>query len=157
MQNLQQLKNEEIDNMTHLTHSTKSIKAEDIVRAWHVVDAKGKVLGRLASDIASMLIGKNKVTYVDYLDCGDEVVVINAADVVVTGKKATTKTYDSFSGYPGGLRKISYGQMMENKPGEIVRHAVSGMLPKNKLRDKRLARLHVFAGSEHTFTDKVSK
>ncbi len=143
--------------MTHLTHSTKSIKAEDIVCAWHVVDAKGKILGRLASDIASLLTGKSKVTYVDYLDSGDEVVVINASEIVVTGKKATTKTYDSFSGYPGGLRKISYSQMMEKKPGEIIRHAVSGMLPKNKLRDPRLARLHVFAGSEHTFIDKFTK
>lgn len=140
--------------MTGLTQSTKSIKAKDIERKWHIIDAKGKVLGRLSTEIAVLLIGKSKVNYVDYLDCGDEIVVINAKEIVLTGKKAHTKTYDSFSGYPGGLSKISFEHMMARKPGEVIRHAVSGMLPKNKLRDKRLARLHVFAADAHTFVDK---
>lgn len=140
--------------MVHLTHSTKPIKEADIARSWHLIDAKGKILGRLSTEVATLLIGKNKVNYVDYLDCGDEVVVINAAEVVLTGKKSSTKTYDSFSGYPGGLTKISIERMKSHRPGEVMRRAVSGMLPKNKLRDKRLARLHVFAGPEHTFTDK---
>ncbi len=143
--------------MVHLTHSTTPVKGAELKINWHVIDAKGKVLGRLSTEIATLLTGKGKVNYVDYLDSGDEVVVINAKEVVMTGKKMSTKTYDSFSGYPGGLSKVSFERMMDHKPSEIIRHAVSGMLPKNKLRDKRLARLHVFPAAEHTFTDKFSK
>ncbi|OGK19701.1 50S ribosomal protein L13 [Candidatus Roizmanbacteria bacterium RIFCSPHIGHO2_02_FULL_40_13b] len=140
--------------MVKLTESTKSISAKTFVRNWRLFDADQKVLGRLASEIASSLIGKHRVDYVDYLDMGDEVVVVNAPKVVVTGSKAINKTYDSFSGYPGGLRKISYEKMNEKRPGEVLRHAVSGMLPKNKLRDKRLARLHIYSGETHEFAAK---
>ena len=140
--------------MVKLTESTKSISAKTFVRNWRLFDADQKVLGRLASEIASSLIGKHRVDYVDYLDMGDEVVVVNAPKVVVTGSKAINKTYDSFSGYPGGLRKISYEKMNEKRPGEVLRHAISGMLPKNKLRDKRLARLHIYSGETHEFASK---
>lgn len=143
--------------MVHLTHSTIPVKGSELKIDWHIIDAKGKVLGRVSTEIATLLTGKSKVNYVDYLDSGDEVVVINAKEVIMTGKKMSTKTYDSFSGYPGGLAKVSFERMMDHKPSEIIRHAVSGMLPKNKLRDKRLARLHVFPTAEHTFTDKFTK
>lgn len=142
--------------MVKLTESTKSISAKTFVRNWRLFDADQKVLGRLASEIAASLIGKNRVDYVDYLDMGDEVVVVNAPKVVVTGSKAANKTYDSFSGFPGGLRKISYEKMNEKRPGEVLRHAVSGMLPKNKLRDKRLARLHIYSGETHEFANKFT-
>ncbi len=142
--------------MTHLTHSTKSVGVHDIERAWHVIDLKNTVLGRAVPRIALLLQGKHKTQYVPYLDTGDNVVVINARHVKLTGKKAATKTYGSYSGYPGGLKEESFSTLREKNPQKIVHHAVSGMLPKNKLRDRRLARLHIFPEAEHTFGDKVA-
>jgi len=134
---------------------THSVKKSEIKRAWHLVDAKGQILGRLATKIANLLIGKNKPYFVSHLDCGDYVVVINASQVRVSGRKAQQKKYYRYSGYPGGLKEITFSQQIAKDPTKVIRHAVAGMLPKNKLRDKRLARLKIFAGEEHPYKDKV--
>lgn len=141
--------------MVHPTHSTKSIKGSEIKRDWILIDLSGKVVGRIAPTIATLLQGKHKVNYVPYLDMGDNVVAINAKKVVVTGRKAETKEYTRYSGYPGGLRKISYQTMMEKNPAEIIKRAVAGMLPKNKLRDQRMKRLYIFADENHPYKEKL--
>lgn len=141
--------------MVNLTKSTKSVSNKDIKRNWHLIDVSGKVLGRIATEIVRVLQGKNKTDFVPYLDVGDNVVVINAAKVMLTGKKMETKTYKYFSGYPGGLREVTAAKLIKSKPEEIIKRAVSGMLPKNKLRDRRLARLHIFSGSDHSFKDII--
>lgn len=133
---------------------TRPTKVRDIKREWHLIDVRGKVLGRIGSEIAKLLMGKGKPYFAKNLDCGDYVVVINSQNVAVTGKKESDKVYTRYSGYPGGLKKITLGEYRERKPEEIIRHAVSGMLPKNKLRDSMLKRLYVFSGSEHKFEDK---
>ena len=125
-------------------------KAQEVEKKWFVVDAAGKPLGRVASQVASILRGKHKPTFTPHVDCGDFVVVVNASKVVLTGKKLDQKYYRYHTGYVGGLKEISYREMMEKKPEEVVAHAVSGMLPKNKLRAKMMTRLRVFAGAEHT-------
>ncbi|MCA9372050.1 50S ribosomal protein L13 [Candidatus Woesebacteria bacterium] len=130
--------------MTHVTTSTRPISEKEIDRSWHLVDAKGQTLGRIIPEITQKLQGKHKTSYVPYLDMGDNVVVINAAHVAVTGKKEDNKTYKYYSGYPGGLKEVSYKHMKQHKPEEIIRHAVSGMLPKNKHKDSRLARLFIY-------------
>jgi large subunit ribosomal protein L13 len=129
-------------------------KPKDIKRGWHLFDAKGQILGRMASEIAQKLIGKDKVYYTPHLDCGDHVVVINAADVEVTGRKEKQKEYIRHSGYPGGLKRISYQEQKERDVRKIIEWAVKNMLPKNKLRSKRMNRLRVFKGSEHDYKDK---
>ncbi len=140
--------------MTTYTHSTKSIKAQDIKRSWHLVNAANAVLGRLAPGVAKFLQGKHKAQYAPYLDSGDYVVVINAAKVRLTGKKSQVKEYTRYSGYPGGLKKISFERMLADKPQEVIRHAVSGMLPKNKLRNQWLKKLYIYAGDKHPYGDK---
>jgi large subunit ribosomal protein L13 len=140
--------------MVNLTVSTKPVKAKEIKREWHLIDASSKILGRLAPEVVKLLQGKHKINYVPYLDMGDYVVVINAKKIVVSGKKANQKIYTRYSGYPGGLKEISFNKLLEKKPEEILKRAVSGMLPKNKLRKKRLARLYVFADENHPFADK---
>ncbi len=134
---------------------TRPTKASDIKREWHLIDAKDKVLGREATGIAKLLMGKGKAYFAKNLDCGDFVVVVNAQEVQVTGKKETDKVYTRYSGYPGGLRKITVKELREQKPEEIIRHAVSGMLPKNKLRASMLKRLYVFSGSEHPYGSNI--
>ncbi|KAK4048078.1 54S ribosomal protein L23, mitochondrial [Microbotryomycetes sp. JL221] len=114
-------------------------------RTWRGVDATDQVLGRMATRIAIVLMGKHKPVYDQSNDCGDYVVVTNARNVKVTGRKAEQKLYRHHTGYPGGLKEITYATMMEKKPEEIIRRAVSGMLPKNRLRDKRLERLFIYA------------
>lgn len=141
--------------MAHLTTATKSVREKEIRRVWHLFDARRKVLGRFISEVAQCLIGKNKVNYVSYLDMGDYAVVINAKDVAVTGAKKNSKIYSRYSGYPGGLKKISFAKMKAEKPEEIIRHAVLGMLPKNTLRDRRMTRLFVFKGNTHPYEDKL--
>jgi large subunit ribosomal protein L13 len=138
--------------MVQTTKSTKTISAKDIHRDWKLIDMNGKVLGRVANEIASYLQGKYKVMYSPNMDVGDNVVVINAKKVVLTENKAAKKSYSFFSGYPGGMKTVSYEKMIETNPSEVIRHAVSGMLPKNKLRDHSLARLHVFAEEKHSFS-----
>jgi large subunit ribosomal protein L13 len=136
---------------------TQPTKISDIQREWHLFDLKGKILGRTATQIAELLIGKGKPYFAKNLDCGDHVVVINAEKVMVTGKKEKDKVYTRYSGYPGGLRKITLSEYRARKPEEIIRHAVSGMLPKNRLRASMLKRLYVFKGVEHKFQDKFEK
>ncbi|KIJ69819.1 hypothetical protein HYDPIDRAFT_104449 [Hydnomerulius pinastri MD-312] len=116
-------------------------------RVWHHVDASERVLGKLAERIALVLMGKHKPVYDKSLDCGDYVVVTNARNIKVSGRKEEQLVYRKHSMYPGGLKETSYEDMMDKKPHEIIMHAVSGMLPKNKLRERRLARLKVFGGS----------
>jgi len=117
--------------------------------AWHIIDAKGAVLGRLATEAASLLRGKGKIDFVQYLDCGDHVVVINAGDVVLTGNKLQSKTYYHHSWYPGGIKAEYAKELIEENPAKIIINAVKGMLPKNKLQNEWMKRLHVYAGSEH--------
>src|SRR3990170_2322135 len=134
-----------------MTQFTQPTKISEIEREWHLADVKGKILGRAATEIAKFLMGKGKPYFTKNLDCGDYVVVINAADVRVTGKKETDKVYTRYSGYPSGLKRIRLEEMREKKPEEIIRHAVSGMLPKNKLRASMLRRLYVFSGEQHPY------
>ncbi len=136
---------------------TKSTKINEVQRQWHFVDVKNKILGRSASDIALLLMGKNKSNFVRNLDLGDFVVVVNAKEVKVTGNKANLKKYYRHSGYPGGLTIESYKELHEKNPNEIIRHAVAGMLPQNKLKAKMLKRLYIFPGEEHKYKDKFNK
>lgn len=142
--------------MTHLTHSTRPASEKLIDRKWHLVDVSGKRLGRAANAIVAMLQGKEKLNYAPNIDGGDYVVVVNAKAIVLSGHKADTKTYAKYSGYPGGLRKIPFKTYLETRPEEVIRRAVSGMLPKNKLRDRRLARLHVYPENKHPYANKVT-
>jgi len=137
--------------------TTYSTKFGDIKREWHLLDAKGKILGRLSTKIAELLTGKNKPYYTGHLDCGDWVVVINAGGVKVTGKKGKQKIYYRHSGYPGGLKALTFDQMMQKDPRKVIFHAISGMLPKNKLRKKRLKRLRVFVDEKHPYEKRVKK
>ncbi len=127
---------------------------KQVERRWHLIDVKDQILGRSATKIARLLSGKDKVEYVPHLDLGDHVVVINAKEVAVTGKKERQKIYYRHSGYPGGLRAETLRELRERRPEEIIRRAVKGMLPKNKLQKPMLKRLHIFAGAEHSFKDK---
>lgn len=136
---------------------TQSTKAKDITHGWHLIDVKDKVLGRVSTDIAKLLMGKAKPHFVRNLDCGDHVIVINATAVKTTGKKDEGKKYYRYSGYPGGLRVTTLAELKATKPEEVVTHAVKGMLPQNRLRDKMLSRLHVYTGEEHPYTDKIGK
>ena len=120
-----------------------------IERKWYVVDATGYTLGRLASEVAKVLRGKNKPIFTPHMDCGDYVIVVNASKIKVTGKKLDQKKYYSHSGYPGGLKETKYSTLMEKKPEFAFSEAVRRMLPKNKLGSKMLKKLHVYAGAEH--------
>jgi len=128
---------------------TYTVKAGEIERRWYVVDAKDQVLGRLASSIATILRGKHKPTFSPHLDVGDFVIVVNAKDIRLTGKKASQKTYFRHSGYMGGDRQIPFRRMRERHPDRIIRLAVKGMLPKNTLGRAMLRKLKVYAGPEH--------
>jgi large subunit ribosomal protein L13 len=121
----------------------------EVERKWYVVDAEGKHLGRLATEIARVLRGKNKVQYTPHVDVGDFVVVVNADRVVVTGRKAEQRVYRRHSGYPGGMKETSYEQMLARKPTEILRKAVYGMMPKTRLARKQFKKLKIYAGPEH--------
>ena len=140
--------------MNRLTHSTKPTKEKQINRNWHLIDVSGKVLGRMAPQIVRIVSGKNKTNYTPNLDIGDHVVVTNASKVRVTGRKALSKEYANYSGYPGGLKKINFSDLFKKDSREIIKRAVSGMLPKNKFRSDRLNRVHVFPNSDHSFKDK---
>ena len=128
---------------------TFSPKPSDIHRAWHVVDADGLVLGRLASEVARVLRGKHKPTFAPHVDTGDHVIVVNAARVVMTSDKAATKRSYRHSGYPGGLRSRTYGELLAIKPEEVVRRAVRGMLPKGRLGRQMLRKLKIYPGPDH--------
>ncbi|EIE91766.1 hypothetical protein G6F57_008206 [Rhizopus arrhizus] len=126
-------------------------------RVWHVVDAKQRVLGRLATNVATTLMGKHKPIYDPAADCGDYVVVINAKDVLVSGKKAEQKLYRHHTMYPGGLKEINFKDLQAKDSTEPIRKAISGMLPKNRLRQVRLDRLKIFEGSEHPYEANIIK
>jgi large subunit ribosomal protein L13 len=132
------------------TYVAKGREAESLTKgeSWFVVDAQGQVLGRLATRVARILIGKDKPNFTPYLDCGDHVVVINAEQIKLTGNKMDQKVYRHHSGYPGGLKEVPVRVVMQRRPEEVVREAVLGMLPKNKLRARRAKKLRVYAGSE---------
>ncbi|QQS38942.1 50S ribosomal protein L13 [Candidatus Woesebacteria bacterium] len=130
-------------------------KEKEIVRNWHVVDAKGEVLGRMSTKIAKFLMGKHKVKYAPHLDMGDYVVVINAAELVVTGGKTDKKVYYKHSGFPGGFKEIAFKKLFSDSPAKVVEHAVSGMLPKNRLHKARLRRMKVYSGEKHPYEDKI--
>ena len=128
---------------------TYSPKPADIRRAWHVVDAEGLVLGRLASEVARVLRGKHKPTFAPHLDTGDHVVVVNAAKVVMTAGKAEATFAYRHSGYPGGLRRVAYSELLARRPEEAVRRAVRGMLPRGTLGRQMLKKLKVYGGPDH--------
>ena len=128
---------------------TYSPKPSEIVRAWHVVDADGLVLGRLATEVARVLRGKHKAIFAPHMDTGDHVIVINAAKIVMSSNKADTKMAYRHSGYPGSLRQTSYAELLATKPEELVRRAVRGMLPRGTLGRQQLTKLKVYAGPTH--------
>lgn len=128
---------------------TYSPKASEIERSWHVIDADGLVLGRLATEVARLLRGKHKPTFAPHIDTGDHVIVINAAKIVLTSDKGDKVFVHRHSGYPGGIRSQSYGNLLRSKPEEAVRRAVRGMLPKNRLGRQTIKKLKVYSGPAH--------
>jgi len=128
---------------------TWNAKPADVERRWFVVDAEGETLGRLATLIADALRGKRKATYTPHVDSGDFVIVVNAEKVAVTGKKLQQKTYYRHSGYPGGLRSRTLAEQLERRPTEVIRKAVKGMLPRNRLGRAQIGKLKVYAGPDH--------
>lgn len=129
---------------------TYSAKPKDVLHDWYLIDAAGLTLGRLATVLATYLQGKHKAQYTAHIDCGDNLIVINAAQIKVTGNKLTDKKYYHHSGYPGGIKERSLEDQLKRDPTKVIEAAVKGMLPKNRLQDDRLARLKVYATSEHT-------
>jgi len=136
-------------NMKTYQPNVKTMK-----RAWHLIDADGKILGRLASNAAQLLTGKLKPTYSENLDSGDNVVILNAEKIKVTGRKAEQKVYRRHSGYPGGFKERSYRQIMESFPERIVESAINGMVPDNRLKSPRMRRLKVLVGSKNPYKNK---
>ena len=124
-------------------------KKENVRSKWYIIDAKGQILGRIASLIACILKGKHKPDYTPHMDLGDNIIIINADKIKVTGNKSTQIYYQRYSGYPGGLKKINYEHMKSKKPEYIIKHAVKGMLPKNVLGRQMIKKLHIYAGPDH--------
>ena len=125
------------------------LSEKEIRRKTYLVDARGKILGRLSTRVATLLMGKHKPEYTPFLDCGDQVIVVNAREIQVTGKKKEKRIYTHYTGYPGGIRTKSLGTLLEEKPDQVIREAIRRMLPHNKLGRKMLKHLRVFAGPEH--------
>ena len=132
-------------------------KKEEVARDWYIIDAKGLPLGRVASKAAVMLRGKHKPTYTPHIDCGDNIIIINASEVLLTGNKLNNKKYYNHSRYVGGLRERTAKEMKENYPEEMIERAVKGMLPKGRLGRQMFKKLHVYAGSEHEHTAQKPK
>lgn len=130
-------------------NTTVSAKASDFDRKWYVIDAEDQILGRLATQIADVLRGKNKVNFTPHVDCGDYVIVVNADKIKLTGHKLDQKMYTTHSGYLGGLKEVPYGRLLEKHPERIIEHAVKGMLPKNKLQKVFMKKLKVYPGPDH--------
>jgi len=128
---------------------TEVAKTENVKRDWYLVDAQDAVLGRLATQVANVLRGKNKAIFTPSVDTGDFVIVVNAEKIALTGRKLDDKVYYSHTGFPGGLKEITAGKLLEKKPEDIIRKAVKGMLPKNKLSRHMLKKLKVYAGASH--------
>jgi large subunit ribosomal protein L13 len=129
--------------------ATYSAKAADVKRNWFIVDASGKTLGRLASQVATVLKGKTKPIYTTHVDTGDFVIVVNAGKIHLTGKKLDQKVYYRHSGYPGGLKSVTAGTLMKTRPERVIKMAVQGMLPKTQLGKSMLSKLKVYAGEKH--------
>ena len=125
------------------------LKQKDIVRKWYLIDADGKVLGRLATKVATILRGKHKPTYTPHMDVGDSVIIVNAEKIKVTGKKRKEKMYYRHSGYPGGLKTVTFEKIVQKKPIFPLEHAIRGMLPKNSLGRKMFKNVKIYVGSEH--------
>ena len=128
---------------------TVSARKETVTRQWYVVDAAGKTLGRLCTEIANRLRGKHKPEFTPHVDTGDYIVVVNAEKIMVTGKKTTDKLYQHHTGYPGGIKSISFDKLLVKSPEMIIEKAVKGMMPKNKLSRAMLSKLKVYAGNDH--------
>jgi large subunit ribosomal protein L13 len=135
--------------------STNVFSHRDIKRSWHLVDAKNKTLGRISAEIARLIMGKNKPSFVPYMDNGDHVVVINAKDIKVTGQKEQQKVYFRHSMYPGGAKSETLAALRKRKPEDIITHAVKGMVPKTKLGKSMIKKLHVYAGKDHEYTQQI--
>ena len=136
---------------------TYSVKASEIKRDWHVIDASGRVLGKLATETAQLIMGKHKPTYTRHLDVGDYVVVTNANKIVLTGNKREQKVYHRHTGYPGGLKTVAFEKMIAEKPTWVIEHAVKGMLPKNRLGAVMLKKLKVYTGDAHPHRGQTEK
>jgi large subunit ribosomal protein L13 len=145
------------ENKVHESMKTYTPKVSEIQREWHVVDADGVILGRLATEVARLLRGKHKPIFAPHIDTGDHVVVINADKVVMSRDKMATKRVYRHSGYPGGLSSESYGELLERKPADAVRRTVKGMLPKGPLGRSQISKLKVYAGPEHPHAAQAPK
>ena len=135
--------------MSNLHFTTKHANAATVKHNWHVVDGTNQTVGRMCAKIAAVLRGKNKAYYTPHVDCGDYVIVINADKVVFSGNKLEDKLYDTYSGYPGGLKQEKAGSLLKRRPDAVIERAVKGMLPKNRLGRKMYKKLYVYAGAEH--------
>ena len=135
--------------MDFLSYRTKSANAATVDKQWVIVDAESAVLGRLASEVAKMIRGKHKPGFTPHVDCGDNVIIINADKIKLTGKKRTDKIYTRYTGYPGGQRFATPRIWLDKFPGRVLEHAVRGMLPKNRLGRQLFTNLYVYAGTEH--------
>ncbi len=136
---------------------TYTPKASEIQREWHVVDAEGMILGRLATEVASVLRGKHKPTYSPHIDTGDHVIIVNADKVIMSGDKAETKRIYRHSGYPGGIRSESFANLLGRKPADAVRRTVRGMVPKGSLGRQQMSKLKVYAGPDHPHAAQAPK
>jgi len=136
---------------------TTVLKGNQVQRSWHLIDLSGQTLGRVCTQIAQILMGKDKPTFSYHRDDGDYVVAINATDIKVTGKKLKDKLYRHHTHWSGGLKELTLAELMQKDPREVIVHGVYGMLPKNKLRDVRMTRLKVFVGADHKYADKLNK
>ena len=143
--------------MNTLSYKTISANAATVTKEWVLIDAEGQILGRLAAKVAMLLKGKCKTNYTPHVDCGDNVVIINAEKIVLTGKKMEDKIYLSHTGYPGGQREITPAKLMEKSPEKLIKKVVKGMLPKNRLGAVLLGNLYVFAGAEHNMQAQQPK
>jgi|TARA_B110000908_G_C10026156_1_gene345190 large subunit ribosomal protein L13 len=132
-----------------LSYKTISANSKTVDKQWVIVDAEGKTLGRFCSEVAKVLRGKTKPNYTPHVDCGDNVIVINAEKITMTGNKMDVKEYETFSGYPGGRRVTLAKHLLEKKPRDLVERGVRGMLPKNRLGRKLFTNMHVYVGAEH--------
>lgn len=135
--------------MDTLSYKTVSANKDTVTKDWLLIDAENEILGRLASKVAQVVRGKHKVNYTPHVDCGDNVIIINAEKIELTGKKWDQKHYIRHTGYPGGQRFVSVKQMLEKRPTDIIRKAVKGMLPKTKLGNALMGNVFIYAGSEH--------
>lgn len=143
--------------MNTLSYKTVSANSETVNKEWVLVDAEGQTLGRLASKVAQLIRGKHKTNYTPHVDCGDNVIVINAEKVVLGGKKMEDKVYIRHTGFPGGQRELTAAELLERKPMALVENAVKGMLPKTKLGNKLYTNLYVVVGAEHKFEAQKPK